>query len=332
MKTLIMLTFMICCMSVFSAPSVTGVTAKQRYPWNGLVDITVTLSGTEEECTDETLTIPLYATNKTTRAELPVRTVTANGAVTGEGNQWTLKLIWNATADVGCAKFGEVELTTGTLVSGGVQLWENGPYWAECNVGASQPEELGYYFWWGDTVGCKCSANNGRLISVKDGTEFYFGAGDCPTSNKNISQLQLEGYVNANGNLVTAHDAARAHLGAPWRMPTRDEIQALVGNCTATWTNNWNGTGVNGRLVTGNGAYASKSIFLPATGYGQYHADLVHGPDGDYWSSTPDLGYSFRAAGRLFFTSGGGLRKYIGSLLWVACSPCSRGFQIAHLS
>ena len=36
---------------------------------------------------------------------------------------------------------------------GGVQLWENGPYWAECNVGATNPEEYGYYFWWGDTVG-----------------------------------------------------------------------------------------------------------------------------------------------------------------------------------
>ena len=36
---------------------------------------------------------------------------------------------------------------------GGVQLWENGPYWAECNVGAARPEESGYYFWWGDTVG-----------------------------------------------------------------------------------------------------------------------------------------------------------------------------------
>ena len=24
---------------------------------------------------------------------------------------------------------------------GGVQLWENGPYWAECNVGATKPQE-----------------------------------------------------------------------------------------------------------------------------------------------------------------------------------------------
>lgn len=37
--------------------------------------------------------------------------------------------------------------------SGGVQLWAGGPYWAECNVGASTPEDYGLYFWWGDTVG-----------------------------------------------------------------------------------------------------------------------------------------------------------------------------------
>ena len=28
----------------------------------------------------------------------------------------------------------------------GVQLWENGPFWAECNVGATKPEEYGAYY------------------------------------------------------------------------------------------------------------------------------------------------------------------------------------------
>ena len=44
-------------------------------------------------------------------------------------------------------------LVSEVAVFDGIQLWENGPYWAECNVGASKPEEFGYYFWWGDTVG-----------------------------------------------------------------------------------------------------------------------------------------------------------------------------------
>lgn len=38
---------------------------------------------------------------------------------------------------------------------GRVQLWEGGPFWAETNIGADQPWEVGYYFWWGDTVGYK---------------------------------------------------------------------------------------------------------------------------------------------------------------------------------
>ena len=55
---------------------------------------------------------------------------------------------------------------------GGVQLWANGPHWAECNVGAEKPEECGYYFWWGDTVGYTNTGSG--WISVDDGTEFLF--------------------------------------------------------------------------------------------------------------------------------------------------------------
>ena len=34
-----------------------------------------------------------------------------------------------------------------------VQLWKDGPYWADRNIGAKKPWDLGYYFWWGDMVG-----------------------------------------------------------------------------------------------------------------------------------------------------------------------------------
>ena len=46
-----------------------------------------------------------------------------------------------------------VRINPGDNDLGGVQLWEGGPYWAECNVGASSLEDDGYYFWWGDTAG-----------------------------------------------------------------------------------------------------------------------------------------------------------------------------------
>lgn len=295
MKKAILVMLSAMALVAFGEVAVTGVTAKQRYPWNGLVDITVTLSGTEEECT--AATFPFYVTNKTTRAELPIGSVKAVGAVSGSGNTWTRRFIWNATADVGSAKFGVVELTVGTP-SIGVQLWENGPHWAECNVGATKPEQCGYYFWWGDVVGYKRNANNDGWISVKDGTEFRF-SGETTGDNDN-SRLQSAGYIDAIGNLVAAHDAATAHLGAPWRMPTDAEIAALVNNCDMEWVMR---NGVAGHLVKGRGTYASKSIFLPAAGEGESHNRVCFGWNGFYWSSTPRLNFNFDA-GCLFFGSG----------------------------
>ena len=275
--------------NVFAAPYVTNVVAKQRYPWNGLVDITVTLSGTEEEC--EAATFPFYVTNKTTRAELPIGSVKAVGTIAGAGNTWTRRFVWNATADVGCAKFGEVELTVG-IPSIGVQLWENGPYWAECNVGASKPEECGYYFWWGDTVGYKRNVNNNGWISVKDSSSFYFVNENCPTRTKSNSELQSAGYIDATGNLVAEHDAATAHLGAPWRMPTGEELSALINNCDTEWTSC---NGVSGCRVKGRGVYALKSIFLPAAGWGDGAYREFCLLDGAYWLSAPYAGRSNEA-------------------------------------
>ena len=168
---------------------------------------------------------------------------------------------------------------------GGVQLWEGGPYWAECNVGATKPEEYGYYFWWGDTVGYTKTGSG--WISVKDGTSisFTYSGTAASTYGKNNAALRSAGYIDSTGNLVAAHDAATAHLGAPWRMPTSDEIQALVDNCTTTWITT---NGVSGQLVTGKDAYADRSIFLPAAGLGEGSDLHDTGRHGDYWSSTPN--------------------------------------------
>ena len=123
----------------------------------------------------------------------------------------------------------------------------------------------------------------------------------CPNIyEKDNSALQSAGYIDSTGNLVAAYDAATAHLGAPWRMPTDAEFSALINNCTTTWTTR---NGVFGRLVTGQGAYADRSIFLPAAGCGYdcYGSCLFDpGSIGDYWSSTP---HSVQNAWYLSFNS-----------------------------
>lgn len=182
---------------------------------------------------------------------------------------------------------------------GGVQLWENGPYWAECNVGASKPEESGYYFWWGDTVGYK---RVGDRWDAVDGSRpgFSFNDKNCPTYGKDKSQLLSAGYIDATGNLTSAHDAATAHLGVPWRMPTDAEFDALMKNCDTEWTTR---NGIPGRLVKGRGVYALKSIFLPAAGDGGTSYRHNAGSSGRYWFSTPYLNTS-NDAWSVIFCSG----------------------------
>lgn len=256
-----------------------SVTAQQRYPWNGKVDITVVIHGTEADVAQYDCVFA--ATNSATKAAIPIDHITQNGDDVGAEGVWTRKFIWDAAEDVGEVTVENVELTVDAKPKG-VQLWENGPYWAECNVGASQPEECGYYFWWGDTVGYKRNSANNGWVSVKDGSSFSFSSGNCQTYGKNNSQLQSMGYIDVAGNLVAKYDAATAHLGASLRMPTSAEWGELINNCTTTWTTR---NGVKGRLVTGKDAYASKSIFFPAAGYGDTSNFDGFGSYGDYWSS-----------------------------------------------
>ena len=205
--------------------------------------------------------------------------------------------------------FASVEATLG------VQLWENGPYWAECNVGATKPEEYGYYFWWGDTVGYKRSGGYDDGEDCISGVTWVLSSGsamssspfcNCPTNYKNVPSLLSDGYIDASGNLVAQYDAATANLGAPWRMPTATEIDALISNCNTYWTTS---NGVSGLLVTGKDEYKSKSIFLPAPGGGNEDRLEDLNIMGSYWSSTPDADNNNKAWRLRFYGSNVAIRK-----------------------
>ena len=84
-------------------------------------------------------------------------------------------------------------------------------------------------------------------------------------------------------------------------MPTDEEWTELRSQCTWTWTTNYNGTGVEGRIVT---ATNGNSIFLPAAGY-RYSTDLYDaGSYGYYWSSSLDAGGPGNAWGVYFYSGG----------------------------
>ncbi len=266
-----------------AAPTVTDLSARQRYPWNGLVDISFTMS--------ESGYIAIAATNTATGAAVPVRTLRDRaGNAVWKGTEFApgeVSLIWDASADVPETLIETLALSVvGAPPPGKVQLWEGGPYWAETNVGAENPEDYGLYFWWGDTVGYR-REGNAWVASDGSSSNFSFGSGSTPTYGKET--LQSEGWITSAGVLAPEHDAAHVHWGGSWRMPTKDELSALNGNCDWTWTTR---NGVNGYVVRGRGAYSSASIFLPAAGRG-YGTSLGYaGSYGLYWSSVPYESYS----------------------------------------
>ncbi len=131
----------------------------------------------------------------------------------------------------------------------------SGLKWATCNVGANSPSEYGDYFAWGET-----SPKSEYIES------------NCVTCGKEIGDIL--------GN--SRYDAARANWGGSWRMPTQNEIQELIDNCT--WTRTTQG-GHNGYEVKGpNG----NTIFLPAAGHRGGTSPHYAGEYSLFWSSTPD--------------------------------------------
>lgn len=156
----------------------------------------------------------------------------------------------------------------------------SGLKWATCNVGANSPEEYGDYFAWGETEPQASNSyswdsyrwcNGSRYTMTKYGTDSSFGTVD----NKIVLDLE--------------DDAAHANWGGSWRMPTVEEQDELLINCTWIWTAQ---KGVNGYTVTGPNGH---SIFLPAAGT---RSSAPY--DGNYWSSSLSPTFGHRAF-HLFF-------------------------------
>ena len=289
-----------------SEPKVTDVVAKQRYPWNGLVDITCRVSGIVG-MTNE-LRLALAAVMPDTGNARSVRNFwivrggsnSTDRAVTADGNY---RLLWDAAADLGIIDCSNMVVRVSFDAHDRVQLWEGDPYRATTNIGADEPWEYGYYFWWGDTVGYK-RENDKWVASDGSNSNFSFGSSTTPTYDKRSLRLQSQGWiVTKDGTyvLVPEHDAAQKHWGGEWRMPTYQELYDLCyEKCDWTWSSM---NGVNGYIIRGRGDYASNSIFIPCAGSGNPWTSLGNaGSHGCYWSSVPYAGSSAYA---LNFASGG---------------------------
>ena len=286
----------------FAAPTVTDVTAKQRYPWNGLVDITCKVTGISG--TDQwKFSVSAVMPDTGNARQVSQFWVVKNGVNSTDKKvqaNGTYKLLWDAKAELGQVSYDNMVMRINVVeLHEKVQLWEGGPYWATTNIGAENPEDYGYYFWWGDTVGYTRSGGTWALSDSSYSGVTWVSSADqqmssspffsCPTYNKSISTLQSAGWIDSTGNLVPAHDAAHVHWGGNWRMPTKQELSDLISKCDWTWATQ---NGVKGYVVKGKGTYASARIFLPSAGSGYGTSLYGAGSSGNYWSSVPNSGSS----------------------------------------
>ena len=294
---------------------VTNVTAKQRYPWNGMVDITCIVSGISG--TVNNLEFTVAAVNSGNVHDISQFWVVKNGTNSTDRavhTNGTYHLVWDSKVNFDNQICSNMVMRVNLAVfHDKVQLWANGPYWATTNIGAENPEDYGYYFWWGDTIGYK-RVNDAWVASDGSSSNFSFGSGNTPTYNKSIANLKNLGWITTDSVLTPAHDAAHVHWGGNWRMPTKQELSDLNSKCDWTWTTQ---NGVPGYVVKGTGAYASASIFLPCACYGTGTSLYDAGSRGYYCSSVPYSDYDYRSAWYLYFDSSshdtyGSLYRYCG--------------------
>ena len=278
-------------LATFADPTVTDVVAKQRYPWDGLVDITCKVTGISGTGNDHYFSVAAVMPDTGNAQKVSHFWVVRNGtnstdpSVSANGSY---RLLWDASADLGQVAYDNMVMRVSVKTLNKVQLWEGGPYWATTNIGAENPEDYGYYFWWGDTVGYK-REHNKWVATDGSSSNYSFGSSNTPTDEKDISTLMSDGWITADGILVPAHDAAHVHWGGTWRMPTKQEQEDLVSKCDWTWTTQ---NGVRGCVFKGRGAYASASIFFPCAGTGGGTSLYETGSRGEYWSSEPEPRYS----------------------------------------
>lgn len=287
------------------APYVTNTIARQRYPWNGLVDITCRVAGINGTTNGLKLAVAAVMPDTGNARNVSHFWVVQGGTNSVDREVHTngnYRLLWDARADLGIVRYTNMVVRISFDAHEKVQLWEGGPYWATTNIGAENPEDSGYYFWWGDTVGYR-REGNAWVATDGSSSNFSFGSSNTPTYNKSIATLQSEGWiVSKDGTYVLApeHDAAQVQWGGGWRMPTYQELDDLCYNkCDWTWTTQ---NGVNGYVVRGRGDYASNSIFLPCAGYGYGTSLYTSGSYGYYWSSVPLSDY--KGSWSLYFGSG----------------------------
>ena len=170
----------------------------------------------------------------------------------------------------------------------------SGTKWACCNVGASNPEDYGDYFAWGETTGYNGGKTNFDWSTYK----WCNGSYSSMTKYCTKSSYGNNGFTDDKTELDPEDDAAYVNWNPAWRMPSIDQYSELI-NSNYTTTELTTQNGVYGRKITSKmEGYEGNFVFLPAAGDRSNSSLGNAGSYGDYWS-------------RSLYESGPGYARYL---------------------
>jgi hypothetical protein len=122
--------------------------------------------------------------------------------------------------------------------------------WAECNIGAASPTDVGTFFAWGET--------HMRQKESFDWESYKYG-----TTEENMTK-----YNDKDGKsmLDSEDDAATVNWGSSCRMPDCDDFRELLEpeNCTLSWMDMTSTTGASVKVCKVTSVRNGNSILLPA--------------------------------------------------------------------
>lgn len=147
-------------------------------------------------------------------------------------------------------------------------------YWADKNLGAAAPEENGCYYAWGET----------DIKQLYRWSTYKWANGAQEKITKYCSNTAYWDGVGAPDNktcLDPEDDVAHVKLGGSWRMPTKEEQDALREQCIWTLSSR---NGKQGYEIKSKDTTNPNSIFLPFAGWYSNHVNL--NKEGYYWSSS----------------------------------------------
>ena len=146
----------------------------------------------------------------------------------------------------------------------------SGLCWATQNIGATEPQEEGTHFAWGEVEPKEdYSYNTYKWANLLKNNEYIKYVTD-----------DWYGLIDFRTTLEPDDDAANVALEGKWHIPTQADVEELLRECTTEFGSYY---GVNGYFVTGPNGNA---IFLPAVGIKDGTGYEASTRGGDYWTSS----------------------------------------------